>query len=928
MSPVWPRQLAHRGTVQATGLWMEQAWVPPAQARRRALDLWEPGARLYGFPEGLLLLWASPRPIDARRSLGAPLVKQGPWFCAAPLAEDELRALRGPPGAVVLVRAGLAVLLSLEEGAWLDPAAWLALDPLVHALKPLARPPAPPVLPPAAPALRLRTQLGLEQAEVAQQRQQLAQALRRAQEDPPAPLPAEKQEEAAPVAQAPGWWRSLERWISSRAPTPEGSPRSAPAPSTSEPRALVRVRRPRQREASLGLWARLRRWWGQTAQPPRRDQAWELALGQQQSRFLQETLDLFQQGELREALLRAIPLSSEGGPTQRAPGRGTPLAPRSELSISPKRGGSGGSVVTPLYERLRQAYREAQRRLVEEGRIEEAAFILLELLGEDEEGLQLLEQHERWEMALEVAQARHFPPGHQAWLCLRADRWGAALELARRFGCFADVSARLRLQAASASDATPWTEMDHKWRLLWAHTLAQGGDFARAVALAWELEEGRRLALAWNERLVALGGEAGGRALARKLQVSSQPYAQQAWEGAWALVRSPDPQRLSEQRGFLEGVLAGPHELVRPLLEVAPRLALQNAARTGQAQDAALWRRSLRACPDKLLVADMEGVQLSSRAPWGPAHEPRIYAAHDAGTLEPYAVVRGAGEVFLLALGEAGMLLVDAQGQELARFPQAATWLVGSTAGTRALALTRRGELHQIHVVDLEARTCRPWCRMRLSAWAPLFDGMLWLVAQEDAVLALDALALREPALALWRAPQLGGQVQRLAWSGKEWSALLRSSDPPRAAVMRFSWPAMVPEDRREHMLHSSANALTPDGGLLALRLGAEELELRLDGGRIQSNPQLKLPAPLGARDPQVFSGHPGVVVVVVYTQGSAWLWFLDRQDRTARAHLVLKGAQRVALALDPGGVLVVDDRGRLLAWDARQREVSQELRL
>jgi len=64
-----------------------------------------------------------------------------------------------------------------------------------------------------------------------------------------------------------------------------------------------------------------------------------------------------------------------------------------------------------VYGELRRLYREAFHRLESQERIEEAAYLLAEVLHAHEEAVGFLERHGRFLLAAEMAEARHLPPG-------------------------------------------------------------------------------------------------------------------------------------------------------------------------------------------------------------------------------------------------------------------------------------------------------------------------------------------------------------------------------------------------------------------------------------------------------------------------------------------------------------------------------------
>ncbi len=129
-------------------------------------------------------------------------------------------------------------------------------------------------------------------------------------------------------------------------------------------------------------------------------------IGRRHADYLRETLAMFDRGELDEALRRAIPLGGEDGG---ASGLAVALpSPRGALSPSLAQLGGGAAfpAVAAAIAQLRQRYQAARDRLLLDGRIEEAAFVVADLLGDPAAAVALLERHGRARLAAELAEAR------------------------------------------------------------------------------------------------------------------------------------------------------------------------------------------------------------------------------------------------------------------------------------------------------------------------------------------------------------------------------------------------------------------------------------------------------------------------------------------------------------------------------------------
>lgn len=99
------------------------------------------------------------------------------------------------------------------------------------------------------------------------------------------------------------------------------------------------------------------------------------------------------------------------------------------IGLSPSALTSSMFAAGDFFDKLRAAYRKAFEQLEREGRIDEAAFVLAELLHVDEEAVAFLERHGRLRLAAEVAEARDLPPGlivRQWFLAGDVARWPAS----------------------------------------------------------------------------------------------------------------------------------------------------------------------------------------------------------------------------------------------------------------------------------------------------------------------------------------------------------------------------------------------------------------------------------------------------------------------------------------------------------------------
>jgi hypothetical protein len=271
-------------------------------------------------------------------------------------------------------------------------------------------------------------------------------------------------------------------------------------------------------------------------------------LGRRQAAYLVKMMGMFERGDLDEALRHAIPLADLPTSLRSAPAFGVPR-PRDVLKIQPWQTraptsiGLGGDVMS----HLRQLYRASFERLAAQGRVEEAAFVLTELLRANEEAVAFLERHGKLRLAAELAEARSLP----AELVVR--QWFLAGEVERA------VRVARRAQAFAAA-VTLLEKTDRKkaegLRLVWADSLARSGSYAAAVDVVWPLADERHRAREWMERVIELGGPAAARMLARKLSLVPEEFAE-VRRHALALLEDESYEQRESRLTFAEALCRG-----------------------------------------------------------------------------------------------------------------------------------------------------------------------------------------------------------------------------------------------------------------------------------------------------------------------------------------------------------------------------------
>lgn len=704
MSTRLPRTPLLGGRTVAAGLWIDPSLVGADEARRRVLELLDPGTRVFAVDAGFLVVFGQPRVFEGEHApgvLAAPTDLGGLTSCA--FTDRERALFASAPGAWVRAHEGEVRSDLLADLQHVDPSTWIALDDwTVEDVQAFGPPPEPTA------------------ARIKGVREDVETSVRDILGDKAPPQSAERAEIMAALEggrprapEAPSWRGWLSRWFGSRGPQagfpvlPSGSGGTGGGTPVSLP--------PR---AEPGFLARLFRGLVQRSPLSR-------VIGRRQAEYLERTLSLFEDGNIDEALRHAIPFSSlPGAPSP--PSLSVP-SPRASLDLQAAVGPAASSSLNlgdDLYTRFKSLYRDAAQRLESEGRIEEAAYVYFELLADLDEGIAVLERHEKWELAASMAHGRGMNPGLVIRLWCLAKQPAKAVLVAKRTGAFADAIDRLEGQ--SPDDAL-------RLRIIWADRLAQAGDYARAVQVIWPAENVRHLARAWIERAVAYGGPVGARMLARKLSLWRDDASVEA-EVATAIAELVDRDDAALEREALGEAWVeefAPGSKTRPILgRLVRRLMLDG--------EFLLVERLGTRGIDTVLHADIRRAKRPPPEPEAVTTRPRLFPPSDAGLLAPVdAVVTPNGQL-VLALGEAGLRVIDRSGRTLRSYREPATTLVLATSGRRLITLHTRGELTTLTRVDLETGARDAWVDTRLDCWAPSYDGQTWYVAVRDRVLAID----------------------------------------------------------------------------------------------------------------------------------------------------------------------------------------------
>jgi len=811
--PLLIRRPLLTGHQSIDGVWLPADRFTTQERARLILGHWRTGAAAYRFADGDVLQFSAPVALDCQTLAGWPLVRQGRGLCSARLTADELRAL--PTADLWLVRGSQVHALQLrdaevlEPGLWLEISAYTLLDTfdchapvvpllpvpditdvreILGGLAPVSpeqegvirallerQLPAPKAAPPKAaqpwaseapaqyPALKLGATLALVAG--------LIWMAIHSQSQPLTPIPASTTEDISRVilgmllgatvftALLMGINKYLRRGV-----RPVGAVPSAPA----DPGIAERARPARYKPSA---W---RRWLTRLTERSKLSRLY----GKRQAAYMQRMLEMFEDGDFAEALRHAIPLGGQEPEAEQ--NFGTPQR-REDLTLSQQSGpGRAYHFEQSLTEHLREVYRRSYERLARENRIEEAVFVLAELLKERQEALDYLEKHARYQQAADLALAWDMPSAVIVRLLCLAENWQRALLVARRDDAFADAVVLLQARQPQIAE---------RLRLEWAESLIAKGLWLQAVEVVWSLPDERPRAAQWLLDAEAAGGRLAMGALVKRAILL--PQTLEAY-GPWIEQLRDDPDRYAERDALAHALLA--HKSDAAALSwlagatvhavIADQLSGRGGLNFNQLQ--ALVKMSR----DKLLQADLPGQALKRPAMRSlvRAGDALEWTASTQGSRPIYDAVALDDERYLVALGEAGAMVTDASGQPLFHFAVPAQRIVLAHSRQMALVLARRDRVWRISKLDLVNRTATDLGVQVLDVFAEQFDGSAWTLGHDRQLRVVD---VDRNFQTLWHVSDLPGALRAL--KSNEHNEFLWLYNP-REGVER--WHYRLPERR------------------------------------------------------------------------------------------------------------------------------------
>lgn len=892
--PLWIGDTHWRGHGPIAGLCLLRAYADEVTQQRRLLQCWRPGSRVWRWPEVDVVLWSEETFADREALHGLSLRQLGPeLWTSAPIPKAWAAQMqRG----LWLVLGGQPRCFDLQQAARVDLATWIDL----------------------ADYPRLLLDPSLQPAEVPSLPDFAGQGLCALMPDLPEPSAKQQawlQQFSKSAASRPSGWQSVafgvvgifgalgailfrsdrqalahaERHDGSRADTKSEKHRQDAAnPGPGWPQRLASALIERFRLSRL--------------------------MGPMQAAFVARMIQMFESGNLGEALRHALPLSQSGPPNQ-LNGLWLP-GPRATLELGQRYHTSVNLDLPEMLRlRLRALYRQAFEQLDRRGETDRAVYVLAELLDNKREALDYLEKHGRLKQAAELALKWEVDVAIQIRLLWLAGERTRAILIARRAGAFAEVLAILEAERSPHCEAV---------RAEFAQYLADRGDLVLAIEQAWSVPAMREQAAIW-----LLQAEAGSQVqLAESLVL-------RALLGE-AVLR----QRESALRDVCEAVghRATRVHLARALLaRKSQRDALMPIARwlyprvladgmDGSGELTLAQLDSLQQLArDPLLAADLPKLQLRRRPP-GPALD-NGFATLDLSTLRQgyqaaLDIACVSADHYLIALGESGVVLVGPTGQRRAHFNVPASTLAVAEAGHLALAMIRRADAWRLTRIDLQRHRWQDYGRLEFNHFNPVIRGVSFTIVDRKRILVLDAA--RDAQTVLWHVSDLPGLVVDAQFGPKSELFLLQAQAgferwhyllPHRRLLTRQAWK---PPDTSWRFLSANNDQITVQldvrGKIATLHCATQfrkSFEVRL--------PEIETEAAL-TQQIKVEHVPPGLLVQV-NTGSALWLLLINTSQSRELGRIRWPNDSVVSWRVRDEDLFLFDQTGRFLHLPLRSGE-------
>jgi hypothetical protein len=604
-------------------------------------------------------------------------------------------------------------------------------------------------------------------------------------------------------------------------------------------------------------------------------------------KYVSKMMELFEKEQWHDALRHAIPLDQDESQLETLKRFLGALKPRSSLDFTPK-GTSGHLISTSLagLDVLHRLYEDSFTKLAQSGRLEEAAFVKAELLGDVQGAVEFLEEHKLFQSAANLATLKGLPAAQQVRLWFRAGRIEQALGLARCHRVHA--AAVLELERRDREQAL-------KFRVVWAQDLAKMGHFSEAVQAGWAARSDLPDYRDWIEQ--SLLGEDSGASHTMALALGDPELSRELGLGLrlqkW--FADTDPFGMSRRRDFLDKLVrfkrSSPNPEVQRWAGLAARQVMRQANSPWELGDRKILKYLADLSGDRWLKVDIPRSLPKRRMSLDHWHQ----IVDSKGHLPIYdASGVGDGRI-LVALGHTGLALVSKNGAISQKFD----------LPTHVLICPRRSSLFltfsEGRIGSFQHGKAQSHCSVNIDGFADQHDGLCWFVWFGSQVFRMDIATLLAPDKESWLAlSRLNLQTypEKLSVGPKTVAILTKHT------VHYYSNPGLTPRDSRPT---GSPDLLTPQN----------EQGLNYSHGQLRYQ-RIKL-----AIQPHLMNGESLDVdfqspygIITVQTSDRLVLCIFDLSSPEQQMVLELPGAKFATVRAMDREIVISDSCGRLLIAD------------
>ena len=460
------------------------------------------------------------------------------------------------------------------------------------------------------------------------------------------------------------------------------------------------------------------------------------------------------------------------------------------------------------------------------------------------------------------------------------------------------------------------------------------------------MTSGRWLADHWLSLAIELGGTSGAVAVARKMARFPQSFTE-ALPAAETLLADESAEQVPVRLALIDALLNEENSAESQILaRMATRALVRDIQQHVHAIPLPRLRKIVDYSGDAALRADVPALsklQVIQRS--DQEFQTTEIAAHDTGTRSISDIAVLPDGRLLLALGEAGMLLLSRTGKALTFFNQPAHKLVASDDGSRVIGIAQRGSVCRLTRVDVPVRSAAYWCDATITAWNNRFDGSLWMVAHDRDVFLIDTLAKGFDAV--WRIPDMDGTVRAVQRTSDRKFLYVVTETPEELALWTYESPRCV---LRSKQMFTASQAPLPQSSGAPVLLGREAVLITEEGivfekarfltearPRMVEEERLAFYPAQGRNvlDGDILSGNFSAaatsnarIAVPVFKPDYVDVLVLNTDTGTDKCRVRLHGTKSVALRLVGKNLLCGDDLGRVLMLDLNTGAVLRDFRV